>query len=238
MLLAIDSATRRLSLALHDGVHVRAELAWETANQHTVELTPAIQMLCARAGVSLRQPVAAANSAPADLPVVTRIAVCQGPGSFSGLRVGVATAKGLAAALHVPLIGVPTLAITAAGTPHPATVDAPAQTPLVAVAQAGRGRVCACHYRWVSGAGWQPTAETVIIGWEPLLAGLTERVLINGELEAPIPWAASAHAPYFLPAAWQQRRAATLADLAWQRPAAPPAAVMPIYINQPGLPHP
>lgn len=42
MLLAIDSATRVLSIALHDGARVIAESTWDTSNRHTVELTPAI----------------------------------------------------------------------------------------------------------------------------------------------------------------------------------------------------
>lgn len=238
MLLAIDSATRHLSLAFHDGARVRAELTWETANQHTVELAGAVEWLAARAGVMLH---------PGEGPThLTRIAVCQGPGSFSGLRVGIAFAKGLAAGLILPLTAVPTLTITAAGTPPPAAVGAPDSTPLIAVAQAGRGRVCAARFAWnrpgaADGAGgWTQVTETAIIGWDALLGSLIERAMISGEVEPGVIRDAPnvPYAPYLVPAAWNVRRAAILADLAWALPAEPPAAVAPLYVNQPGLPHP
>ncbi len=80
MLLAIDSATRMLSLALHDGQRVRIELTWETANRHTVELTPAIRDVCQRANITVQQ--------------VTRIAISQGPDRLAGYELGWALRKG------------------------------------------------------------------------------------------------------------------------------------------------
>jgi len=81
MLLAIDTSTRTLSLALHDGDQILAETTWRTANYHTVELTPSIASMLGQGSV-----------APADLKA---IAVALGPGSFTGLRIGLAAAKGL-----------------------------------------------------------------------------------------------------------------------------------------------
>src|SRR4051794_36673702 len=104
MLLAIDSATRVLSLALHDGAQLMAESTWTTSNRHTVELMPAIQQLLARVGLT-----------PSTL---TALAVSQGPGSFNGLRIGFSAAKGLSLALNIPLIAIPSLdALAAAQSP-------------------------------------------------------------------------------------------------------------------------
>src|SRR5258708_39877796 len=88
MLLALDTATRSLSLALHDGKRVCAEMSWNTLNQHTVELLPAVRDLMARASVST-----------ADLTV---LAVSQGPGSFNGLAGGFCTAEGAGPAAKLP----------------------------------------------------------------------------------------------------------------------------------------
>lgn len=100
MILAIDTATRWLGLALHDGTAVLAEIGWRCLNNHTIELTPAIRDLLQRHQLS-----------SADLG---GIAVAIGPGSYTGLRVGLAVAKGLSLANQIPLIGVPTLDIVAA----------------------------------------------------------------------------------------------------------------------------
>src|ERR1700730_15028046 len=124
MLLAIDTATRILSLALHDGEQVRAETTWATRNQHTTELMPAIRQLLDRSQVSVT--------------VLTILAVSHGPGSFNGLRIGVRAAKGLAMALNLPLLAIPTLDVIAAAQPGP---SASADDSLIAVVQAGRGRV-------------------------------------------------------------------------------------------------
>ncbi len=92
--LAIDTAAPRLQLALlRDG---RAEtLAEDMATGQAERLFPALAELLAKAGVAY-----------ADL---TRIAVSTGPGSFTGLRIGLSAARGLGLALNLPVIGVPSL---------------------------------------------------------------------------------------------------------------------------------
>ena len=122
VILAIDTATRFISLALHDGQRLLLENTWLTANNHTVELAPAI-----------RAAFAQTRTTPTAL---TAVAVSQGPGSFTGLRIGMGVAKGLALATGCPLVAVPTLEIVPAAVPL-------APEPLVDVLQARRGRVCA-----------------------------------------------------------------------------------------------
>ena len=90
-LLAIDTATQFISLALHDGQQMLAEQTWFSENHHTVELAPAVRML-----------LESARLTAADL---TALAVSIGPGSYTGLRIGVALAKGIAGARRLPLVG-------------------------------------------------------------------------------------------------------------------------------------
>jgi tRNA threonylcarbamoyladenosine biosynthesis protein TsaB len=222
MLLAIDTATRCLSLALHDGTEVRAETTWQTANRHTVELAPAIQRLMLGAGLSMS--------------ALKALAVSAGPGSFNGLRVGMSIAKGMALALHVPLFAVPTLDIVAAAQP-------PFAGTLVAVAQAGRGRVCAERYHWSDGA-WVAAGNTRIMSWDALVGTLDGPTLISGEIdEAGRDAIAHSGRPITVSQpAVALRRAGFLADLAWGRwragdPGNPEQAV-PLYLHQPGVPHP
>lgn len=96
MIIAIDAASTDLSVALAepDGTLI-AEDAWSSAQRQSAELMPRLLTLLAGAG----RPLAA----------VTALAVGTGPGSFTGLRVAMALAKGLAIGLTRPAVGVPSL---------------------------------------------------------------------------------------------------------------------------------
>ncbi len=100
MLLAFDTATPAVTVALHDGERVVAESTRIDAMRHGELLAPGISSVMSTAGV-LRQ----------DL---TAIAVGVGPGPFTGLRVGLVTARTLAAVLEIPVYGVCTLDVLAA----------------------------------------------------------------------------------------------------------------------------
>lgn len=100
MLLAFDTATPHVTVALHDGQSVVASFDSTESMRHGEMLAPGIQRVLADAGVWA-----------ADL---TGIAVGVGPGPFTGLRVGLVTARTLAFALHVPVHGVCSLDILAA----------------------------------------------------------------------------------------------------------------------------
>lgn len=166
MLLAIDTATRTISLALLTDHEIIAESSWRTAENHTVELAPAVDALLKRAAIT-----------PVDLQAV---AVTLGPGSFTGLRIGMSLAKGLALASEgrTALIGIPTLDVVAAGQPHPDGVDR-----LCALVQAGRGRVSAGFYAWQH-THWIDTGETPFIAsWDALAERLSGPVLVGGEID-------------------------------------------------------
>ena len=225
MLLALDTASRVISLALHDGNRVITESTWYSANNHTIELSPAIHK--ALASNSLH---------PTDL---TAIAVAQGPGSFTGLRIGMGVAKGLVLAQgrRMQLVAVPTLDIVAAGAPV-------FEGQLAAVLQAGRGRICVQRYQWDAENAWKPIGQAEITAWEQLLDTITIPTLIAGEInDTGRQHLATTSVPVTVaPAAASLRRAGYLAEIGWQRIRAgktdDPNTVTPIYLHQPGVPHP
>jgi tRNA threonylcarbamoyladenosine biosynthesis protein TsaB len=167
MLLALDTATRLISIALHDGQSVAAEATWLSGAYHTVELAPQVALLLRRAGV-----------APGEL---SGLAVAIGPGSYTGLRIGLGFAKGLALANALPLVGVPTLDILMRAQP-------PRAERAVALLQAGRGRVSAGPYQWSArGYRWQAAGEVRVLDWPSLaqeLAAGTTPVFVAGEIDA------------------------------------------------------
>src|SRR5258708_15596306 len=234
MLLAIDTATRVLSLALHDGEQVRAETTWITKNQHTTELMPAIRQLLDRSQV--------------DMTDLTILAVSQGPGSFNGLRIGISAAKGLAMARNLPLLAIPTLDVIAAAQPGPLTAQGGT---LIAVVQAGRGRVCAGRYQWRTGR-WISQDDVKIVSWHTVVEVVEDaqvngsETVISGEIDAEGRAAISQKTSLRVASpAFCLRRAGFLAELAWERWRAvdrdpqlgDAAAVAPIYLHQPGVPH-
>jgi len=217
MLLAIDTATRWLGLALHDGRKVVAEIGWESVNTQTVELAPTVAGLLNRAGVET-----------ADL---AGIAVAIGPGSYTGLRVGVGFAKGLALVHNRRLIGVPTLDILAAALPR-------SDRQLVVVAEAGRTRVCAGFYQW-KGKGWQAVQQPEIVDWETLVEMVEPSAIMAGEISAEAAKMVRISKKKLLltPAADSIRRSGYLAEIGWFRlrrgRTDDPASLMPVYLREP-----
>ena len=103
MLLAIDTSTQTIGLALYDGTQVLAEMHWQTKTHHTIELAPAVDELITRCNIK-----------PVELKA---IACALGPGSFTSLRIGLAFAKGLALSLRIPILGIPTFDYLVASQP-------------------------------------------------------------------------------------------------------------------------
>jgi tRNA threonylcarbamoyladenosine biosynthesis protein TsaB len=219
MILAIDTATRWTGLALHDGTAVLSEQGWYGHNTQTIELAPAIAATLRWAGI-----------AAADLEAV---AVSLGPGSYTGLRVGLGVAKGLSLANQTALIGVPTLDILAAA-------FQPLDHALLLVAEAGRTRICAARYEWRDRAGWQSEQPPQITTWEQLLAEQSGPLTIAGEITSAAQRQIRTSSKDFHlapPAAWP-RRAGYLAEIGWRRlrkgQTDDVAALVPIYLREPG----
>ena len=215
MILAIDTATRSASLAVYDGAVVRAEYSWDTVDHHTVELMPRLVDLLRHIEVSIDQ--------------LTGLGVSIGPGSFTGVRVGVAAAKGIAIARDLPIVGIQTPDILA-------YAQRWAKPPLVVVVRAGRGRWIAARYlrtrtEWKrDGDYWLTTADRLGEAWKKTTTvcgelAESERALLEERLGQRVTLSSGA---------FNLRRAGFLAELAWQRirsgDADDPAALKPIYL--------
>ena len=214
MLLAVDTSTTQLGLALYDGAQVLAEYAWRSGHRHTVELAPATAELLARCNLTME--------------AVHALGVALGPGSFTSLRVGLAFVKGLAMARHIPLIGIPTLDILAHAQPI-------TKLPLAVAIQAGRGRFALGWYK-ASRKQWQAEGEARVVALEALLAEVQDPCVVCGEfpLEVRQQILNQAEARLASPAA-SVRRPGMLAELAWVRwqsgQVDDEAALAPIYLH-------
>jgi tRNA threonylcarbamoyladenosine biosynthesis protein TsaB len=158
LLLGIETATRRVGvvLAADEGMLARVELSgYADAGppRHAEQLAPAIQYCCNEIGTSLDR--------------VSAIAVGIGPGLFTGLRVGVTTAKVLAQALRVPMIPVPSLDLLAYPLRH-------ARGLVVSAIDARRGEIYYALYRTVPG-GVQRASEYEVGSAEDLATELEAR---------------------------------------------------------------
>jgi tRNA threonylcarbamoyladenosine biosynthesis protein TsaB len=130
-LLAFDTSTPAVTVALHDGERVVAESTTIDARRHTELLGPAI------AGVL--------DSAGADRRELTAIAVGVGPGPFTGLRIGLVTARVLGYALGIPVQGACSLDVVASGVrvagPFVVATDARRSEVYFAAYGGGRNRI-------------------------------------------------------------------------------------------------
>jgi len=213
MLLAIDTATRYASIALHDEHTLRGECTWEANRQHTVTLLPHIYELLQETGITPEH--------------LSAIAVCRGPGSYTGVRIGLAVAQGLAITRHLPLVGVTTLEILVAAQP-------PDPRALYVLFEAGRRLVGFARYRYVTSA-WQAEDKVRIVPWAEIAKHVEPPAILVGEIPAE---GEQALAPlgdrvYVPSPAHRLRRAGFLAELGWKRLRAgyhgDPARLTPIY---------
>jgi len=221
--LAIETATETVGAALCTPEGVRAEFALTGRRRHVETLTPAIEHLVAQVG---------ATTADLDL-----LAVDVGPGLFTGLRVGVATAKALAQALGIGVVGATSLEILMA-----AAASSGHHGPVLACVDARRGEVfaegCAVgegdEPGWRFGPGLYTPADLVdalgcftgvrltAVGdgaqrYAEVLAGVPGLEVVRPALAYPPP--------------------ATLLDLALRRVLggeypAQPATVVPVYLRE------
>ena len=215
MLLALDTSTRMVGLALYDGVQVLSEVVWISQDHHTVELAPAVAEMLTRSGVEV-----------ADLQV---LAVALGPGSFTGLRIGLAFAKGIALVRQLPVIGIPSLDSLVAAQPVNAGQ-------LAAVLRAGRGRWAVGWYHAVDGI-WQPSGDIEVLTPQDLAQRIETPTQVCGEI--------TEQERRILGRKWKNvilaspaqsvRRPAFLAELAWKRWQAgkinDPATLAPFYLH-------
>ena len=223
MLLAIDTSTPQIGLALYDGAQVLAESLWTGKARHTMELAPAVAEMLARTGIKIEE--------------LKALGVATGPGSFTSLRVGISFVKGLALARSLPTVGINTLDVVAASQPA-------SQLPLACLLPAGRGRLALGWYKNSTSAttleaeavNWQASGSPQIISAEALASSIEQATLICGDLSAADRQILkkNAHIRLISPAL-SVRRPALLAELAYQRWQAGDvddiATIAPVYLH-------
>lgn len=153
LILGIETATTQVSVALggHEGVLGLFEVC--RGRRHAETVVPAIEFVCARADIELTE--------------LGAIAVDVGPGLFTGMRVGMATAMSMAQALRIPVIGISSLDLLAFPLRHSDRLVA-------SVIDARRGEVFFAFYRQVPG-GMQRVGEPEVGSVEDLVAELVAR---------------------------------------------------------------
>lgn len=222
MELAIDTSTAVAGIALsHEGT-IEAELTWQAGQNHTVELTPAIIHLLEQRHITIGD--------------ISAVFVSRGPGSFNGLRVGVSTAKGLAFARGIPLVGLSTLEVEA-------YAFAFSGYPICPIHNAGRGEIAAALYRYIE--EWKCLMEAHITTPDELCSMITEKTVLCGEIAPQVieqligclgEWAVVPDT------AARMRRPGYLSELGWRRlvkgQTDEPALLQPIYLRKPPITQP
>jgi tRNA threonylcarbamoyladenosine biosynthesis protein TsaB len=219
IVLALDTTTRDGSSALACGLDVREE-GGEAGRSHAERLPLALMAMLDRAGAALGD--------------VDLFAVATGPGSFTGIRVGIATMQGLAFAQGKPLFGVSALDALAAIGEQQIADGRSAARPIATWIDAWRGEIFAALFqqgRLVEGPSVEPPAVVLdrMTGARPLFIGDAAAVyadLIRQRLGADAPLA---RPPAPLLAATIARLAAAAAE-AGHRPS--PDAITPLYVRR------
>lgn len=140
IILGIDTATDAVSVALHDGETVLASSEIRSDRQHAEALTPMIDFVCKQAAIELWD--------------VGGIAVDIGPGLFTGMRVGIASAQAIAQVIDVPIIPVTSLDVLASAVQSDCDV-------IASIVDARRGEVYWSLYRLIDGKRVQVSAPQI-----------------------------------------------------------------------------
>jgi tRNA threonylcarbamoyladenosine biosynthesis protein TsaB len=216
MELTIDTASADLaSITLSAEGGLLAELTWRCFRNHSVELMPTIQGLLYQMNVAKEH--------------LGALFVCIGPGSYTGLRVGVSAAKGLAFGLGLPLFGVGRLAADAyAHAAYPG--------PVCAIHRAGRDRFAWAVYRRVED-DWREESPPRLSSVDELVAQTPTDALFCGEIGVDV--RERLEGRRYAVGMASVRRAGFVAELGWQRLLAGDNgdvnSVRPIYLREPAI---
>jgi tRNA threonylcarbamoyladenosine biosynthesis protein TsaB len=213
LILALDTTTRASSCALARGRDVLREEAGDPGREHASHLPGDLMALLERAGLALAD--------------IDAFAVAIGPGSFTGLRIGIATMQGLAFAEGKPLIGISGFDALHFRLKPEATGDIVIATWV----DAWRGEVYAALYE-----GGRQVEEPVVAKPADLVDRLRGRdVILAGD-------GAATYAAFILDALGSRARiadppspplAGAIARLAAEAPPQPPHAIRPLYVRRP-----
>lgn len=219
-LLALDTSTAWASVALYDGRAVLAEETWHAQRRHGDELFPTIERMLAHQRTTLAE--------------VDRVAVATGPGSFTGLRVAIAAAQGIARGAGAALVGVSTLDVLAY--PH-----APSKQRTCPLLPAGRNEWYAAFYQ-ERNRKWLRRSPYIVATLPDLCRQIGTHTLFVGEIDEEAERLLRdllGPKALFAPPASQMRRAGYLAELGWHALESEPQArlgeIEPIYVKQPAI---
>ena len=219
-LLALDTSTEWASVAVFDGTAVLAEETWQAQRRHAEELFPTIERILSRIGGQFSS--------------IDKIAVATGPGSFTGLRVAIAAAQGLARGSRAALVGVSTLDVLA----YPHASSKLRTCPLL---PAGRGEFYAALYQ-ERNRKWARRSPFIVGPLVDICRQIGTHTLFVGEIdpeaESTLRDLLGPLALFAAPAS-RMRRAGYLAELGWneiaERRQQPLGALEPIYVRQPAI---
>jgi tRNA threonylcarbamoyladenosine biosynthesis protein TsaB len=220
MLLALDTSTAWASVAIFDGREVLAEQTWHAQRRHADELFPTIERLLTATRVPLSG--------------IDRVAVATGPGSFTGLRVAIAAAQGIARGAGAAIVGISTLDVLAY--PH-----ASSKQRTCPILPAGRGEYYAAFYQ-ERNRKWLRRSPFIVASLPELCRQIGTHTLFVGEIgeeaESTLRDLLGPKA-LFAPPASRMRRAGFLAELGWReletRTQEKLAEIEPIYVRQPSI---
>lgn len=159
-ILSIETSTRHYSLAVSENGKILAQKNTQLKNVLSSSIIPAIDGILKKAGMPLKN--------------IDCFAVGLGPGSFTSLRVGLSTVKGLAFASGKPVIGIPSLDAIAAGQKITDDFD------ICVLADAKRGLVYACIYEHKKGA-LKPKTPYLLCSLEELLKKINKNTHFTGD---------------------------------------------------------
>jgi tRNA threonylcarbamoyladenosine biosynthesis protein TsaB len=220
IVLAIDSSATTLSVALLRDAEPLAERGWRARRPHGEALIPAIE--------------ATLRDAQLTLDEIGMIAVATGPGSFNGIRGGIAVATGLALARDLPTVGVPTLDALAYAQAGRAEV-------VCALLPAGRGELYGASFagNWQH---WRRRDDYTVAPLDQHLRELPAGTLLCGELPAGTAEHAAARGLTCVPAVASFARASFAGALAAARAAEAgfdaAASLHALYLRRPGITRP
>jgi tRNA threonylcarbamoyladenosine biosynthesis protein TsaB len=157
--LGMDTSTPCGTIALVSDQGLVAEYSLNVARTHSVRLIPVIERILGDTGTDLDQ--------------IDGIAVTLGPGSFTGLRIGLATAKALALSTEKPLVGIATLDVLAANVPYCPLLLCPAL-------DARKGELFAAFYRWTDGYHLERYTDYLSLSPDALIDRIEGPVLFLG----------------------------------------------------------
>jgi tRNA threonylcarbamoyl adenosine modification protein YeaZ len=222
MELAIDTSSDFVGVTLSHKGEVLASLTWQTTQNHTIELLP--NLVCLLKKTKL------------ELDSIEVVIVAKGPGRFNGLRVGISTAKGLATALNIPLLGVNTLEVEA----YPFAFTG---LPIRPIQKAGREELATALYQQKDNE-WQCLEAENLTTVKALCRRIRQKTLFCGEIPPDIisQIEQKLGKQAIIPQNNGPSRASSLAILGWRKlnggEQDDPVTLQPLYLRPPHITKP